>query len=418
MKTKLFILILFGQFIFTNVLAQWTTLNSGTLRSLNRVDFPSVNIGYILPFSGPLLRTTNAGVSWDSISSITLFGSSLYDNNICFVNDSVGFITTHNNAGNARLYKTMNMGNTWTDISPLNATNDIFKVHFLNAQKGYLYANTNFNDRFWSTDNGGTSWTEDSLGFSLGSGTNSLPIMFFVNDSTGYIAGSDGSFLYRGVIAKTIDHGKHWSLKTLPQSGSLINDIHFHSEDTGYVISADGLLFRTTNKGSTWDSISRLNTTSYIKIFFINGKTGFVISGTNIYKTTDAGITWNLQPSGTSHWLWSVYFPDPNTGYIVGDSGTILKTSLGGTSSIKEISNDEQFFTLYPNPSTHNITIELKNSLSGSDFKIYDNKGSLVKHMALTEQKTIIDISDLAAGVYYLSLINQNRICRQKLILY
>lgn len=307
--------------------SQWENLNSGTSRSLNRVDFPSVNVGYVLPFKGPLFRTVNGGTTWDSLSSLVLLGDALFDNNIWFVDDSVGFVTTHDIYDNMILYKSVDMGNTWTDITPDSNLLGILKVQFLNSQRGYLFSNSAFDDRFWITDDGGTIWTELELGFSLGSGTGSMPTMFFVNDSTGYLAGGDGSFSYKGAIARTEDAGQNWSLTILPEYHSLINSIHFPNKDIGYVVSSNGDVSRTTNAGLTWDNVGSLGAGANAdEIFFIDGETGFIISGISIYKTTDGGNSWSVDFAGaTDVNLNGVDFPDRTTGYIVGSNGTILK---------------------------------------------------------------------------------------------
>src|SRR5207237_5937002 len=101
---------------FSASLGQWTSLNSGSGRSLDAVSFPSVNTGYVLPFMGPVIRTVDGGNSWDSLFSLTLNGSGQFDNDISFVNDSLGFVATHDNVA-IKLYKISDSGNTCIELN-------------------------------------------------------------------------------------------------------------------------------------------------------------------------------------------------------------------------------------------------------------------------------------------------------------
>jgi photosystem II stability/assembly factor-like uncharacterized protein len=397
---KIFLLIFLLFNLLNPVSAQWITLNSGTSNSLNRVDFPSLNVGYVLPFSGPLLRTVDGGITWDSLTSLSLWGDLLFDNNIYFVDDSIGFISTHNSNGNVRLYKTSDMGNSWTDLTPDSNLWGIIKIHFLNHQRGYIYVNSAFNDRAWTTIDGGLTWTELTLGFTFGSGTSSLPTMFFVNDSTGYCAGGDGSFLYRGAVARTTDYGQNWSIIIFPNNYSLINSIHFPNQDTGYTVSRSGKIFRSIDEGLSWDSIATLNTNTKSEIFFIDGKTGFVVSDVYLYKTIDAGITWFIDFTTTNGVnLFAVDFPDSTTGYAVGSNGTILKNL--NPNGIENINSNDNFITVYPNPLTNSSILEVNVQLKDPEVFIYNIFGKEMMRKKLTANRMEIGKGNLKPGVYF-----------------
>ncbi len=415
MKKKYFLLIIS---ICTCSIAfgQWVALNSGTSRALNTVYFPSINTGYILPYNGPLLRTTNGGSTWDSLNSIALFGGELFGNNVWFVDDSNGFISTHSTSG-IKLYKTVNMGNTWTNVIPNDSIYGILKVQFINKQRGFIYSNSAFDDRFWQTSNGGVKWTEQTLGFSLGSGTSSLPTMYFVNDSTGFLAGGDGSFMYKGTIARTTDAGKTWNLKFLT-AGTVVNSIHFPKQDTGYFISRGGSIYRTYSEGLSWDSISKLNsTTTTSEIFFLNGTTGYVISGSKIYKTTDGAVTWNQQNSRGVRNLTNLFFTSSGTGYIVGDSGTILKITNGGTTGIEAGYTFTPEIKIYPNPASNELFVQSKDELRGGEITIFNGSGKLIlKQNFINFSSTTFDLSGYSNGIYFLQIKREDKLFIQKFI--
>ncbi len=392
--------------LFTSIStkAQWAPLNSGTSRSLNAVDFPSLNVGYVLPFMGPLLRTIDGGNTWDSLTTIWLAGSGLFDNDVSFVNDSVGFISTHDTStGYLKIFKTTDSGNVWTDITPFNVLYGRLQVQFLNDQVGYMYSNSAFDDSLWITTNGGTSWIKRILGFSLGSGTSSMPAMSFVNDTTGYLAGGDGSFAYMGVIQRTSDAGQSWTTTILPSSYTLITAIHFPNKDTGYVATRYGDIYRTINEGSTWDSIATLNLGTYTQVFFLDGATGFVISGMDIYKTTDAGISWTINYTGSAY-LSSIDFADDSTGYVVGDNGTILKTINIGTVGIAEALYTEAI-DVYPCPAHDKLFVQ-NHSDQSFQFTLYNSSGAKVIDK-MVKDKSVLDLYG-AKGIYFYRCCRDN----------
>ena len=66
-------------------------------------------------------------------------------------------------------------------------------------------------------------------------------------------------------------------------------------------------------------------------VSFTDANNGIAVgdSGT-IVRTTDGGTTWVKQTAGTDSYLNDVSFTDANTGTAVGQSGTILRTTNGG----------------------------------------------------------------------------------------
>jgi len=68
-------------------------------------------------------------------------------------------------------------------------------------------------------------------------------------------------------------------------------------------------------------------------------------SGGSILKTSDGGNTWVKQISGTNVTLESVHFLNNQVGVVVGLNGTILKTKDGGTNWYAQTSNSINHFS-------------------------------------------------------------------------
>jgi len=72
---------------------------------------------------------------------------------------------------------------------------------------------------------------------------------------------------------------------------------------------------------------------------------------------------------------------------------------------------------IYPNPAIKNITITLASNpklyLEGS---IFSSNGLKVKYFLLNDENTLIDVSDLVNGLYFTSIIDNNKIYQGKFI--
>ncbi|MFH0867226.1 MAG: YCF48-related protein [Bacteroidota bacterium] len=129
-----------------------------------------------------------------------------------------------------------------------------------------------------------------------------------------------------------------WVQQTSGVTSSL-NSIYFTDANTGYTCGDGGIILKTTNGGTNWNSLTSGTIAQLNSVFFTSSTTGYVVGGSGaIRKTTNSGTNWNAQTSTTSNYLYGVYFTDSNNGYTVGWSGTILKTTNGGSTWVLKTS--------------------------------------------------------------------------------
>jgi hypothetical protein len=102
-------------------------------------------------------------------------------------------------------------------------------------------------------------------------------------------------------------------------------------------------------------------------------------------------------PDGTAHQItnqeWTGVWN--NT-----DRFTITYSSPTGSADLR----NEENFTIYPNPASDNITIKANISIFGSTYSFTDQTGKLILTGKLTDETTVLDISRLANGIYFLQL--------------
>lgn len=126
-----------------------------------------------------------------------------------------------------------------------------------------------------------------------------------------------------------------------PQTSNTIyplKSVYFIDANTG-LICGWGLVLKTTDSGSNWNSTS-LYSRQYNSIIFTDNNTGWLSGDSGaVYKTTNAGTNWNPINSGTYKNLMNITFLNQSTGLIAGFSRTILKTTNAGLNWLSMISN-------------------------------------------------------------------------------
>jgi photosystem II stability/assembly factor-like uncharacterized protein len=174
--------------------------------------------------------------------------------------------------------------------------------------------------------------------------TTSAPLsirdIYFFNASTGFAVSNDGK------IYKTTNNGITWDLKyTNPIVNQPFFQILFTDANVGYVVGGSnscggtgcvppgGLILKTTDGGNNWTKI--LQASSFEEFVSISSSSSgdlFAISnGTKgrIYKSTNDGIDWTTIDSLNFN-LHKIFFAD-NFGYCSGMNGKVIRSSDNGT---------------------------------------------------------------------------------------
>ncbi|MBK6836185.1 MAG: T9SS type A sorting domain-containing protein [Bacteroidetes bacterium] len=141
-----------------------------------------------------------------------------------------------------------------------------------------------------------------------------------------------------------------------------------------------------------------------------------LIMPVNLYSdSTFKDTIWSSSGSffrGNFYDLDSIYF----LRVVIGVWSTMeyfgKKTPLG----INEFIGDE--FILYPNPSSELISIHLFKKSEGNTIYVTDLTGRIIKNNILidTDNITDIDVSDFAAGIYFIHIQLNNSVVTKKII--
>jgi len=224
--------------------------------------------------------------------------------------------------------------NAWFWQNPLPQGNMLFGTKFFDANTGFF---TGECGTIMKTVDGGQTYTLINSGTTI-----ELNSVFFINTTTGYIAGGTiggSKNANDGLILKSIDGGNSWT--TLISGLSPLFGIYFLDLNTGYVTGYGGLIMKTTNGGANWLPLSSSTSAALWGISFVNSQTGYITGGDFnpnnkdyvgglILKTSNAGGTWTQMISGLPYPLFGIQFISSVVGYACGP-GTVLKAINEGT---------------------------------------------------------------------------------------
>ncbi|MFH0736000.1 MAG: YCF48-related protein [bacterium] len=232
------------------------------------------NDGFACGTFGAIYKTTNGGVSWDSVAAgipntITL-------KKIDFVNANVGwvFASAPSTATNVS-WKTTDGGATWVAQTLYTAVGTIWAADMVNENVGYI---ANNNPKPWKTTDGGATWVAQAFvdgGYTAGY---VYDVQMF-DQNNGYMTGSAGRFY------KTTNGGANWDTLTVPTRDYVFYNLSFIDQNIGMVVGYTGVSFNTTDGGATWGSIN----TNGSNMYNVNYRTGDAKAITDFYSVGSNG---------------------------------------------------------------------------------------------------------------------------------
>mgnify|MGYP002622636239 CR=1 FL=1 len=337
-----------------------------------------------------------------------------YHEVIQFVNENDGWICGKNGI----ILRSTDGGVTWNTQNS-NVTHHLTDLRFYDESIGFV---TGFGKTLLKTTNGGDNWFH-----AIPPGPEPIMHSLFILDENTVYASADLSFIYKSTNA-----GLTWDSLTLGMPNPFFS-IFFINENTGWLVGCCGMYFKTTDAGISWTPETYLTPGFTIhSSSFINGTTGWVAAEAGyILRTTDAGENWDSLYSGTFNDLYSIQFVNDSTGWAVGFDGIILKTTNGGgpgwSVGVQQISSQiPSEYSLnqnYPNP--FNPATRISFNLvkhSQTMLTVYNALGELVATLVNEELMPGIyeysfNGSDLGSGIYYYSLISGEYTETRKMVL-
>lgn len=316
-KDKYILLILLTLFINPAISsAQWekiTTLpaNVANVYWLDIWALPSnPNYLWVCGYNGSTAHSTDGGRTWRSsiIQNINQLET------ICFPSRTIGYTS-----GEGKIFKSIDGGISWFDITPANARVQIWGNYFITDDFGItLGGNCTGEQVFYRTSDGGRTWSEARY---FEPNTKLSDVIMYEQNGLGYAVSS-------GFLWRTDNGGRDWQMISWTRGNDWHEDIAIVGSSLLIPVSlgcdgnqeASGGARFTTDLGASWTEF-RTPKSNYGSFLF-DERRGWVVGlNEQIYYTSDAGKTWalrncGLEPGASLDDLW---FLNDTTGFVVGD---------------------------------------------------------------------------------------------------
>ena len=349
-------------------------------------------VAIIGTFNGQVLRTKNGGAKWDTVlAAYDTPGTVAFMDGIAFVgvNRDTAIVMGDANAGGSYVGRSVDGGLTWIRVTALPAEDLTAGKYFGLASFGSCISVTGLNvftawysgsgadPRLLKSTDGGFTWTGANI---------ALP------------GGNTNNYYWRSINMKDANVGYGVARRV----GGATTDF-------------DNWLMKTTNGGTTWDTITVAPGTAHNtqKIYAarqIPGTSqvvgvGFsVTTGAKSWWSTDDGATWTtLVTPGTSN-LTSSAFLTPTSGYAVGAfqalqyAPSVAVTFVANTSGVPDTLKTNSFVQV--RGSTAQLTwdnLSVKMANGGGDYwksTVRFAPGTAVQYKFFTNAKTTITGAD------------------------
>lgn len=350
---------------------------------------------------GKISRSTNGG----SIFSTTIpFPSFRYSwfSDVHFPTKNVGYISGGSWFGLTNiLIKTTDGGQTWDSLSSgLGSGNFINKIHFIDNDTGFMIVDER---QISKTVDGGT--TRSPIGIATSTRFSDFT---FTNNKTGFFATTDRISPTESVysILKTTDFAQTFTTVYMDTmtgvtayNNRVISKIHFIDNTNGFAVGGNGMFMKTTDGGNTWNRSFITPFNQLTSVHFVNPTTGYVNNAGGIYKTIDGGNSWNIQQVNPISTIHKITFVNDTLGFALSDNSLYKTINAGNFVGLME-SEEEPKLLIFPNPTTGVFSIKVKNS-ELNYVTVYDVNGKKMQH---STNNSSYDISDYAKGIYLIEI--------------
>jgi hypothetical protein len=477
-SSLIFVLIIHCTLITDNCRCQWVNYPLPYDGLAYTLGFYNVNIGvscgYILYGGEKIYYTSNSGGNWvlasypqeinslvdiQFINSTTVYACGyepVYNNNSKIFLPSIDYLPVilknrfnpksidemYSDSKTAFL-KSTNSGISWVKAGVSGTlTGYMNNIHFFDASTGYALIDTGSirNTGFYKTTNAGENWQM----IKYIEGGIDLDNMYFFDLNTGFVGGykySNGMTDVYGVIYKTTNGGLSF-VKTSFSRNSQIKDFTFLNSTTGIAIGTVNPgatnIYRTTNAGNQWDSVSYLPDRIMLNIESIQATgTAFVIGNVldtingfgkiSTAKTTNYGTNWVLKDINQISLVTGLSLIDQNNFMMSGGDlssspsfARIFKSTNGGNVFVNQVGSElpssYSLYQNYPNPfnPSTKIKFDIKKSVVSSQYsvvilKVFDILGKEVATLVNEKlqpgtYEVTFDGLQYTSGIYFYKL--------------
>ena len=363
-------------------------------------------------------KTTDGGANWNP-GLIDIGDPALAINNIIAIDADNAWVTALVPAdGNGVTFRTYDGGLNWIQQNPLGyqVTGESFLngVHFFDENNGLTYGDpANGEFEIYTTSDGGDNWTL----VPAANIPNPLPGEYGYNGGNVFIGNTSYLVTNKGRILKSTDMGLTWTAYQAPvtdfSSTGQSARIAFSTPSNGHMLKTVGTTYTyyTTFDGAQTWSAGTPFTGLYRVLTYVPGTNTIVATSAAAVSgsaySNDNGTTWTSIDSGAQRGVAAFY--DGSTGWCAGFS---VDATTGGIFKFTGTLSNSQFnstkFSVYPNPSSSNVTISSP-EVDTYSLRVMDITGKVVINKELNGLENSIDVSSFSNGLYFFEINSGNK---------
>lgn len=343
--------------------------------------------------------TWDGGSTW-MVDSIKGVPATYAISNVMPVDSDTAYVAMYNVPSGGGIYKTTDRGATWNRMGTadmFDATSFPNVVHFFDAQHGVAMGDPNAGSfEVWTTSDYGATWNRvaaTDIPDPDAAGEYGIVNLYSAVDSTIWFATDIGN------IYKSTDMGMTWtkSASGLMQATQTIEDIAFIDSAHGFIMQS-GSLYHSMDGGLTWTQVNYTGPMFQFDIEPVPGTNTLVSTGSSSTSgagssySQDMGMTWTLIDTAVSH--TAVDFYDE----MVGWSGEVADGTSGGAWLYNGMALavpgqiKPSVVSVYPNPTTGVINVDLREINENVTITIYDVTGKEIvsKKVSALNNKSVM----------------------------
>ncbi len=412
---------------------------------INPNDPMNILIGFEAENSGGCYLSNNGGESWQLVEGLpgTRFSQ------VTFGSDETMYAWSNGPSSVAQegLYKSTDGGVTWVNTGPNIGSwfeTEIFSLVASTTDQDLVFiGGNNFGVNGWEsmiyrTINGGMQWDNVYMGPEMDSFT-----FLFIDpnsDDQKIYAGYGNQTDHAGFI-KSTDGGDNWSdlnsgiPSTNKWGGAIVCDplnSNVLYGGVGGFGNLNGTIYKSLDEGNSWIQTS-LNLATYSKVTDIlispmNSDVLYAATTQNgVYISFDSGDNWEAANDG----LPATIITGFSNSFLIDDawyfcastfSNSAFKTEVAepGTTNTTKTSEDNQHFTLFPNPSSGEIFIKIsENNINIESLSIYNTQGRLFKYFDSKDFYNPVTKLTLALtpNIYLYKIVYEGKVYSSKLVI-
>lgn len=337
-----------------------------------------------------------------------------------------------------KIFRTLNGGSSWEEQpGEFNESGFAFAaLHFFNANEGIGFGSPGTGDpqidslRIYRTSDGGDNWYRIPA--------SSLPDPL---DNEGVWVFGDNRYETRGDtlwfvtrasrVFRTTDRGQTWDAFDAGITGNAsfpgLASIAFQNPQQGIVTTyLPSRAAITSDGGESWTEITIPFTPNAADIEYVPGTLATYIVN-RAYTNAGSSSTYLITNDGGSTWYTATYSPavpvvkflSPTVGFAGGvvnsptDGGVYRWTGdLSDPVSMESLSGENAKIDLYPNPASETITV--RNLSRTSLVRILNLNGQTIFSSTVVNNQLTINTTDFANGMYIIQVTQDGQVSQAK----